>query len=168
MQRSNPPRRVQTKIEGGSLTQQHYAKDVDVNTIVNRHMRGGFGRSLANIGNPGVPRQPIFGDFTSIDYQEMLNKVTDIDNIFRRLPAKVRSRFRNDPTQVIRFCEDPANMKEAVKLGLMVLPEGQVMTETGEIVEQTDIQKEAQKASEVVKADPEANSHNGPRKEVEK
>lgn len=134
-------RRVQTVIEGDSMTKQAFAADADVNTIVSRHMRG-VGRNLSNIGAGGT-RQPIFGDFSSVSYHEMLNAVTDIDNIFRRLPARIRGKFRNDPYQVIRYCEDPANLREAVKLGLMSLPEGMAMTEEGDVIDQVDLVDEA-------------------------
>lgn len=161
----NDRMRVAQHVEGESLAQQHFAKDADVNIIVNRHLNGpGRTRGLSSIGAGGT-RQPMFGDFSSIDYQTMLNQVTDIDNMFRRLPARIRSRFRNDPHQLIRWVEDPVNFKEAVKMGLMAVPEGMAMTEEGNLVEQTDLVKEAAKkapeaphgAEKAPKADDEAN-----------
>lgn len=130
---------VSAEVSGDSLTHQSFAADADVNNIVRRHIGTRMGANLSNIGSGGT-RQPIFGDFSAIDYQSMLNRVTDIDNTFRRLPARLRGRFRNDPYQLIRFAEDPANLAECVKLGLIALPEGQVMTEEGQIVEQTVLQ----------------------------
>lgn len=167
--RFSPSRKTPEVNEGKSLTQQNFANDADVNTIVSRHLRGP-GRTLQNIAMGGT-RQPMFGDFSSMDYQDMLNKVTDIDNTFRRLPARLRQRFRNDPYQLIRFTEDPANLKECVKLGLVTLPEGQVMTEEGNIVEQGDILKEAGKppaGGETAGVNPPAGSNPPPKKEGEK
>lgn len=36
------------------------------------------------------------------------------------LPAKVRSRFENDPQKFLEFCSDPKNRDEAVSLGLIM------------------------------------------------
>lgn len=160
-------KRVSANIEGESLTQQNFAHDANINTIVGRHLKGRMGNNLSNIGQGGS-RQPIFGDFSSIDYHEMLNKVTSIDSVFSRLPARIRARFRNRPELAIAFCEDKANLKEAVKLGLLIVPEGMAVTEEGNLVDQVDLEDEAAKAGETPKeapkADPEAQSHNGPKK----
>lgn len=162
--------RVQQNVEGESLTQQNFRNESDINNIVGRHLRG-VGRSLVNIGAGGT-RQPIFGDFSSIDYQAMLNTVTDIENQFSRLPGRVRNRFRNDPYQLIRWVEDPANQKDAIKMGLIALPEGMVMTEEGQIVEQADIVTEASKKSQEQgnphKADDESQPNYTPPKKSEK
>lgn len=133
-------RRITANTQGESLTKQSFAPQQDVNNIVNRHMRSAIGRGLGGIA-PGGSRQPIFGDFTSIDYQAMLNQVTDAQNAFRALPARIRTRFNNDPYQLIRFVENPDNLKESVKMGLIDLPQGMVVTEEGKIVEQVDLTK---------------------------
>lgn len=169
--RFNPPPVKGVEVKGESLTQQQFAKDADINSLVSRHMRGS-GRMGMPLGNPNATRKPIFGDFTSIDYHRMLNTVAEVDNVFNRLPARVRNRFRNNPELLIKFTEDPANLKEAVKMGLIKLPEGQAMTEEGNIVEQTDLEAAAKTAAgntpgdstpQAPRADPEANSHNGPK-----
>lgn len=160
-------KKVTANVHGKSLTQENFAKDADINNIVGRHLGARRGNNLSNIGQGGT-RQPIFGDFSSIDYHEMLNKVTSIDSVFGRLPAKVRGRFRHRPELAIAFCEDKANLKEAVKMGLMVVPDGYSVSEEGDLMEQMDIEKEAVKppepASAAPKPDPEAQSHNGPKK----
>jgi len=157
--RSTPQVRVQSVPDGDVLTKQSFAADADVNSIVRRHLSAP-GSKISQLG-AGSGRQPIFGDFTSIDYQEMLNTVTDIDNVFRRLPARVRNRFSNDPYQVIRFCEDPANAKEAVKLGLIEVPPGYSVTESGELYPTPEpgpsIPSVDQNQVDLFKADPESN-----------
>lgn len=108
---------------GISMTVQSEAKAADINHIVSRHL--GPGRSFKGVPQlPGASRAPMYGDFTSVDFQAMHNAIADVDQQFHSLPARVRSRFRNDPYQVVRFVEDPANLHEAIKLGLMVPPEG--------------------------------------------
>jgi len=54
----------------------------------------------------------------SLDYQEGINTVLRAQEAFATLPAKVRSRFENDPAQFLEFFADPANQDEAIKLGL--------------------------------------------------
>ena len=39
------------------------------------------------------------------------------------LPAQMRSRFNNDPAELLKFIKDPANLDEAVKLGILVKKE---------------------------------------------
>jgi len=96
--------------KGESLTQKHFAQNADINHKVAKHLRSIPGANLSNIGQGGT-RQPIFGDFTRIDYQDMLNKVTDIDQQFNALPGRIRNRFRNRPDQLLAFLEDPKNLK---------------------------------------------------------
>jgi len=136
---------------GASLTQQHFAKEVDINAKVDRFIKTGqFG--------PVGTRQPFYGDFTSMEYMDMQNKVADIDQMFAALPAKLRKRFNHSAYQMVRFIENPANTDEAVKLGLLA----------GKSVEvdpnQIDLVKESEKgpsqaqqaATTAAKADPEA------------
>lgn len=137
----------------GSKVQQSAAQDADLNRMVARHMAGP-GRMGLPIGNPAATRQPRFLDLSSADsYHDMLNRVTQIDELFRRLPGRIRNRFQNRPEILMKFCEDPANTKEAVKLGLIDDPEviQQVLD-----AEQMDLEQQAAKAAEPVKADPEA------------
>jgi len=141
--RFSPSVRVQSVPEGDSLTHQSFAQEADINHLVSKHMRGA-GRFGNPIGNPNASRQPIFGDFSSIDYHTMCNQVLDVQNMFRTLPARMRSRFHNDPYQLIRFVEDPANLVEAVKLGLVVNPEVAMAVEDAV---QADLVHEAEKAS---------------------
>lgn len=96
--------------DGESLTQQQYAEQVDVNTLVRR-----FGVS----GVLPVARDaPKFGDFPIMDLHVAMNVVTSTREAFDRLPATVRSRFQNDPRVLWEWMQDPENDAEAVRLGL--------------------------------------------------
>lgn len=99
-----------------SMTQQHFANEVDVNMIVERATRTGL------LGDPlaMAARQASFGDFSDIgDYQSCVNKVTAANNAFNSLPADVRSRFNNNPAELIAFLSDDKNIIEASELGLV-------------------------------------------------
>lgn len=95
-----------------SLTQQNFAEEVDINTIVRRfNLTGQL---------PTNFQMPTYGDFTGIsDYHTAMNIVAAADEQFLSLPAELRARFNNDPGQLIEFLENDKNRDEAVKLGLV-------------------------------------------------
>lgn len=78
--------------------QQHYADEVDINTIVRR-----FGISqAAPLGIPGG----LFGDFTGItDFADAVDRVERAELAFMELPADIRDRFDNDPGKLIAFAQ---------------------------------------------------------------
>lgn len=94
-----------------SLTQQQFKEAVDVNNIV------------ANLKKGIMPLQPkvspTYGDVSNVDYLTMLNTVADVDNIFSRLPAKLRAQFHNSPLQMVRWLNNPENREKAIKMGLL-------------------------------------------------
>lgn len=103
-----------------SKTQQHFKKSADINNIMKRALKTGV------IGNPATAtqRQPTYGDFTSVpDYKTCLNAVIQMETDFNRLPAKIRSRFENNPEQLLMFLNDKNNLHEAIELGLVPKPE---------------------------------------------
>lgn len=98
-----------------SRTKQEFKEEADVNYILDQYETTGIGPPIAN-------REPIFGDFSDpalSNYQESLRVVAGAADLFERLPAKTRERFRNNPADLILFVQDKANAKEAVELGLI-------------------------------------------------
>lgn len=68
-------------------------------------------------------RQPHYGDFTEVgDYHQMQDQLAKVDQAFAVLPADTRSKFNNDPAQLIEFLADPNN-KDVVIPGLEPEPE---------------------------------------------
>lgn len=110
--------RVQTPVDGESMTKQAFKEECDINNIVRRYNEGG---AITHINS----RQPIYGDFSmEMDYQESLNRVHRAQEAFDALPANIRERFDNDPAQAVSFLQNPSNADEARKLGLLPpLPE---------------------------------------------
>jgi len=94
--------------------------------------------------------QPIYGDMVRPEYVEMLNKVADVENIFNRLPAKMRAQFQNRPEQFMRWLENPENEPKAIKMGL--LREREKQLDYKAIMEGTD---ETKPPAEAPKPDPE-------------
>lgn len=112
---SSPPLRCALVTPGPSMTKQSHKDECDVNIIVARFLKTGV--------LPENGREPRYGDVSSMDFQEAMLIVADARSAFEALPALVRERFKNDPADMLRFCEDPANRAEAASLGLMSPPE---------------------------------------------
>lgn len=104
--------------EDVSLTQQQFAEQSDINTIV---------RQFGLTGQlPTDVAVPMSGDFdTVVDFQSALNIVRAGEEAFMEMPAEVRQRFGNDPGMFLAFANDDKNRDEARKLGLL-LPEAVV------------------------------------------
>lgn len=143
------PRTVETTSRE-LVANQESKNETDINTITDRHLGhagGGLHGVASGTGRKGArPRQAMFGDFSSSgDFQSAVNGINDAEFAFSQLPGRLRARFKNSAYQLMRFLEDPANLAEAIKLGLVEEPA-------------TEPVKAPEKASETApKADPEAN-----------
>lgn len=105
---------TQVSTVGPTLTQEHYADDVNLNTIVKR-----FG-----IGDGAIPPAAMdpryFGDFSDVpDFRQALDAVREATTRFNALPVELRNRFGNDPATLWQFVNDPNNLEESIKLGLL-------------------------------------------------
>lgn len=98
-----------------TMAQQHFQEECDINTIVDRFKIG--------IPLPENVRAPMWGDFTGLtDFRQALDAVAAAEDSFMQMPAKVRSRFGNDPAEFVDFCSNPLNRDEMRALGLIVEP----------------------------------------------
>jgi phage internal scaffolding protein len=96
-----------------SLTQQQFAEEADINTIVSRFLKSGV--------LPTPVQMPQYVDFEGVfDFQSAMNVVRQADENFMRLDAKVRSRFNNSPQEFLEFFSNPENTQEAIRLGLAI------------------------------------------------
>lgn len=108
-----------TPDHGESMTQMQFAKDADLNEIVRR--MGVTERAIL----PAAPDAGYFGDFSEAprDLSEAMELVDLAQARFRELPPKLRAQFDNDPRRLWAFVNDPANLKQAVELGLLASAE---------------------------------------------
>jgi len=99
-----------------SRTHQSFAKDADINTIMNRYKKTGV------LGDPSISSQRVsrFGDFSDIaDYPTIVSRIQQAQDDFMTLPSEVRAKFGNLVENALDFIADPKNADEAVKLGLL-------------------------------------------------
>lgn len=95
-----------------SLTRQEFVEESDINTIIDR-----FG-----IGENPIEIQKWVTDVDISDapdnYQDVMNQLNLARDQFMSLPARVRTRFDNDPHAFVAFVSDANNVDEMVSLGL--------------------------------------------------
>lgn len=99
-----------------TLTQQQFADESDVNTIVRRF--GLTGNQLVTAAASGV-----YGDFTSIeDYESAVSRITAMQERFMALPPEFRDRFNNDPGELVRYAASVRSEDELLELERQSLP----------------------------------------------
>lgn len=103
--------------DGSTKVQQSFEPDTNINVVMDRYRRSGV--ISGPTGRSPQARRPMFDDFTHTDFQSMLNTVMDVRSQFQTLPPRIRRRFFDDPVQLVRFVNDPANRSEALRLGLV-------------------------------------------------
>jgi len=110
--RANGSRRVSFITDAGSVVEGHHKNEVDINQIMQKYRVTGFLESNAQEAN--------YGDFSNAtDFHDMKNRIIDAESDFARLPSYLRTRFNNDPAQLLAFLEDPQNLSEARELGII-------------------------------------------------
>jgi len=102
--------------KGESMTQPQHAAECDINNIMLKYKKTGTFTHL----NQG---QPISGDFSNVeDYMAQSQRIINAQNSFNQLPSDLRTKFQNDPAELIKFVSDTKNKEEAIKLGLIPQP----------------------------------------------
>lgn len=107
-----PKKREQILFTGPGATKQSFKDECDINRIMARYQVTGV------LPEQLMPGNAQYVDVTGIEYQSAMLKVADAQSLFERLPAEVRLRFKNDPSEFLTFAENPANQADMVKMGL--------------------------------------------------
>lgn len=96
---------------GPSMTQQSFADECDINSIVQR-----FG--VAGEVPPIQP--PAYAEFNEVfDFQSAMNVIRAGTESFASLDADLRARFHNDPHKFLQFVHDDANREQAELWGMV-------------------------------------------------
>lgn len=95
-----------------TLAQQQFKEESDINTIVERfHLTGEV---------PQLQQVPTSADYHGVfDFQSAMNAIVAAKDTFMTMPAKIRTRFDNDPQKFHDFFLDPDNIPEAELLGII-------------------------------------------------
>lgn len=105
-------RRCQTVNDQPSMTQQHFADQCNMRTILERSIKRGQ--------IPVMQGDPRFMDCTGdFDYHTTQNKISQANQAFASLPSSLRELFANDPANLISFLSDEKNYDDALALGLV-------------------------------------------------
>jgi phage internal scaffolding protein len=93
-------------------TQQSFEAESNINTIV--------ARIFKTKEFPDSAPFVMQGDFVNApDFQSAMDLIVKAREAFDAMPARVRSRFDNDPGKFVSFTSDEKNFDEAVKFGLV-------------------------------------------------
>lgn len=112
IERTKERTRVYTVNDEPTLTQQQFKDSCDINLILDRYMKTGELPINHKVGR--------YLDLSELpDYQGALDTVMRAEAAFMDLPAKLRERFQNDPSQLLNFLNNPQNNDEAIQLGLI-------------------------------------------------
>lgn len=110
--KSTPIPRVRPRVSfknSPSMTKQAFAKDADINNIMDKYTKTGV--------LPSGTRAPMFGDFSSgEEYQSIQNKLIQAQSDFSLLPSDVRELFDNDVKALLDFASNPDNAQELENL----------------------------------------------------
>lgn len=97
-----------------SLTQQHMRDETDINVMVSRFARG------LEIPMPSFsPEDFVFDEV--FDFQTAMNQVVAAREAFDEMPLAIRKRFNHDAAEMVAFLQNPENVYEAEKLGLLTV-----------------------------------------------
>lgn len=112
----DPTVRTSISFPEKTMAKQSFRDETNINTIMQRYQTTGIIEHVSKV-------QGSYGDFSNVqDYQLSLNQVIEAQAAFDQLPAQIRKRFANDPAHLMSFLQDPDNLDEAVRLGLVEKP----------------------------------------------
>lgn len=98
-----------------NITQQHMKAECDVNQIVKRFTDTGI---ITHVSD----RAPQYGVATGQSFTEAMYAVKAVEEEFNRLPAEIRSHFKNDPSLYLDAASDPAEQQFLQDSGLIATP----------------------------------------------
>lgn len=97
-----------------SKTDTQYSQECDANYILDRFKKTGQLSHTAKV-------RGAYGDVSDLpDLHTALTQITEANNAFMSLDAKLRRKFNNSPEEMIEWLKDSSNDDEAIKLGLKV------------------------------------------------
>ena len=150
--RPNGRIRVSDNTGTKSRVEPQHGEECNINTIMRKMHAQGILPHFKTGGN--------FGNFTEMDdFHTCQNRIIAANNDFMALPSELRSKFQNDPGQLLDFLSDENNRAEAIEMGLIAPP--------GHLIEppHTSAQDRAEGPSEAAQAPSSTKSKTGQKAE---
>lgn len=117
--RFNPPLVSGLTCTKPSLTSQEFKEECNINVLLKKYA---VQAKLLGMPLSEVIPQPTaenFGDFTNVeDFQQSMNRISQVKGLFDSLPSDIRQRCGNDPANFLRMCQDSNNFKEFAERGI--------------------------------------------------
>ncbi|AXH76072.1 MAG: DNA pilot protein [Microviridae sp.] len=107
-----PRYRYCTFTPGESRTKQSFREESDINNVMARYRKTGILPETRD-------RVAQYLDVSEADYLEAQLVVAGASSMFHGLPAEVRFRFHNNPSEFLAFMNQPENLDEAVRMGVI-------------------------------------------------
>lgn len=98
--------------EDSEYTDQSFADEADINTIMARYQSTGELPVLNSTEGQWL-------DVTEMDFQTHMDFLIEAQSLFDSLPSAIRDRFGNDPGAFLGFASDEDNRVELAKMGLL-------------------------------------------------
>lgn len=94
-------------------TKQSFKDECDINRIMKKYDQTGVIDHLSK-------NQPVYSEMfiTPKNAYDAIERVQNAQEVFEKLPARIRDAFKNDPGTFYNFASDPKNHDGLVKLGL--------------------------------------------------
>lgn len=108
----SPKKKVSITFPEEGMTKQSFKAECDINNILARYQKTGILEYVQE-------KQPQYADVTGLDYQNALNIVIEAEQLFNEIPANIRKKFGNDPTEFLGWIQNPANEQEAIEAGFL-------------------------------------------------
>jgi len=100
-------------------TKQSFKKEADINHIMARYVKTG----LMNMDALKL-REENFIDVSQMgDFQQAQEQLKNAEKAFMTLAVNVRTKFENNPAQLLDFLSKEENREEAQELGIIPTPE---------------------------------------------
>lgn len=103
-------------------TEQQHKDTCDINKILQRHGKGTNLEPIYDI----IDGKTL--NFTAESFKEHMDNITAAKNNFQKLPLEIRNRFENSIPKLLRFVQNPANYKEASRMGLIPINDAKETT----------------------------------------
>lgn len=130
-------RNNQRKRAKGGRVQSHMAPQHDIRTIAKQARQGREYPQRKNLQK---------GDFTKIvGLQGIMEKIIKAQEKFWELPSKIREeKFENEPQKYIEYMNNPKNIPDAIRLGIISKKPAEKEPEKTEPIEVTIIDKQSE------------------------